>query len=45
MDMVKCIGAMEVSIKDNGEMEFSMDQDRFMFLAKDIRKEYLRIMY
>lgn len=42
--MDKCTGMMEATIKDNGKMGSNMVKDRFMYLAKDLKKAYLKIM-
>lgn len=44
MDMDRCIGVMVVFTKANGKMEFNMEKDRFMFLAKVTKKVYLKKM-
>ena len=45
MGMDKCIGVMEVFIKETGQKEFNMVKDKFMSLVKDIKKDYLKIMF
>lgn len=42
--MDKCTGTMEATIKDNGKMGSNMVKVRFMYLAKDLKKAYLKIM-
>lgn len=36
--MAKCFGKMEVTIRETGLMEFSMDKAAFMYLLKDLKK-------
>ena len=45
MAMAKCIGMTEVFIKVYGRKESSMDKVRYMFLAKAIKKDYLKTMF
>ena len=44
MVMVRCTGVMVVSTRENGEKAFSMVREKFMCLARDIRRVFLRIM-
>lgn len=43
--MVKCTGMMAVIIKDNGRTVSNMVKVRYMYQAKDLKKEYSKIMY
>ena len=44
MDLDRCIGLMEVTIKDNGQMVFKMAMDKHIYQIKGIKKEYFKIM-
>lgn len=44
MDMERCIGMMEVFIKETGIMESNMDKGKFSSQVKDIKKGYFRII-
>lgn len=43
--MAKCTGVMAAFIKGSGVVEYNMEKDRFMSLAKDIKKEYFKITF
>jgi hypothetical protein len=44
VDLVRCIGAIKVTTKDSGVMEFKMGKGGYLFLGK-VRKEVnLKIM-
>jgi hypothetical protein len=45
MALVKCIGMMVATIKVNGKMVSNMEMDKFMYLAKVLKKAYLKIMF
>jgi hypothetical protein len=45
MDMDKCIGAMAVFTKVNGRAEYKMGKDKSMYLVKDSKRGFLRIMF
>ena len=45
MVMVKCTGVMEVITKELGLRESKMVKEFYLFLGKEQRKEYLKIMY
>ena len=46
MDMVKCIGKMEVFIKDNGKKEYKMDKEKSLFKIVDLKhKVFSKITY
>ena len=45
MGMDKCIGMMEVFIKETGKMEYSMDKAIYMCQDKDDEKVFSKIMF
>ena len=42
--MVRCIGKMAVTTKDNGSKVFKMDRGFFSFLGKEPKRENSKIM-
>lgn len=43
--MVRCIGKMAATTKDNGSKAFRMDREFFSFLGKEPKRENSKIMY
>ena len=44
MDMVKCFGLMEVTIRESGSKASSMGKDKFTCLNRDTNEDCSRIM-